>query len=160
MKAGKVWGETILIKDTPFCRMAYIRVKAGSRCSTHLHQHMTNTRLTDPEILELRYPVRLKRFAIRTDSGGKGRWQGGNGLIRELEFLEPVHLTLLSQHRIEEPYGLAGGKAGKPGKQYITRKSGVVEELIGMTEATLMTGDRFMIFTPGGGGYGPADSTN
>ncbi|RMD96681.1 MAG: hydantoinase B/oxoprolinase family protein, partial [Bacteroidetes bacterium] len=77
-----------------------------------VHQHMTNTRITDPEDLELRYPVRLLRFALRKNSGGNGKWKGGDGIVRELEFLEEVELTILSQHRKEQPYGLSGGSPG------------------------------------------------
>ena len=121
-----------------------------------VHQHMTNTRMTDPEIFELRFPVRLQTFAIRLDSGGKGQFTGGNGIIREIEFLEPVHLTLLSQHRIEEPYGLSGGDPGSYGEQWVVTKGGHKLPLIGITEAYLLTGERFIIHTPGGGGYGKA----
>ena len=86
-----------------------------------VHTHMTNTAITDPEILELRYPVTLRRFAIRTGSGGRGQGRGGNGVIRELEFLAPLSVSLLTQHRTTAPYGLAGGQAGKPGVQYLIR---------------------------------------
>src|ERR1700682_4247788 len=74
-----------------------------------VHTHMTNTRITDPEVLEHRYPVRVRRFAVRSGSGGAGRWRGGDGAVRELEFLAPVEVSLLTQHRREGPYGVAGG---------------------------------------------------
>ena len=119
-----------------------------------VHTHMTNTRITDPEIFELRYPVHLKRFEIRQNSGGEGLHKGGDGIIREIEFLAPVKLSVLSQHRIVAPYGLAGGKNGKQGKQKIIRKSGEEIELRGIDGADLELGDRFIIETPGGGGFG------
>ena len=119
-----------------------------------VHQHMTNTRITDPEILEFRYPVRLHRFAVREGSGGKGRWRGGDGIIREMEFLENVEMTLLSQHREQAPYGMEGGEPGKPGAQYLIRKDGVRETLKGIDSRDLQAGDRIVIETPGGGGWG------
>jgi 5-oxoprolinase (ATP-hydrolysing) len=120
-------------------------------------QHMTNTRITDPEILERRYPVRLRRFAIRRGSGGKGRWAGGDGLVRELEFLQPVELSVLTQHRVEAPYGLHGGQPGQRGRQWLVRVGGQTETLGGTAGASLQPGDRLIVETPGGGGYGSAD---
>jgi 5-oxoprolinase (ATP-hydrolysing) len=114
----------------------------------------SNTAITDPEILEWRFPVRLHRFALRKGSGGSGQWQGGNGLIRELEFLEPQTISLLGQHRTEAPYGLAGGSAGKCGRQTVIRADGTVEELEFAAQIEMKPGDRLVIETPGGGGYG------
>ncbi|MAT55173.1 MAG: 5-oxoprolinase [Saprospirales bacterium] len=122
-----------------------------------VHQHMTNTRITDPEDLELRYPVRLLRFALRKNSGGNGKWKGGDGIVRELEFLEEVELTILSQHRKEQPYGLSGGSPGMAGKQYLIRKSGAEEKLAGVDSCRAEPGDRIVIETPGGGGFGQED---
>lgn len=119
-----------------------------------VHHHMTNTRITDAEVLESRYPVRVTRLAIRQGSGGAGKWRGGDGMIRELEFLEPVSLTLLSEHRTQRPYGLSGGEAGAPGQQLIIRADGSTEALGGQAKAQLNAGDCFRIETPGGGGYG------
>ena len=119
-----------------------------------VHQHMTNTRITDPEILELRYPVQLEKFEIRKGSGGKGKWKGGNGITREIFFKEPLEINILSQHRIEKPYGLKGGASGKSGEQYIIRKNSFVQNLKGMDSTTVSEGDRIVIQTPGGGGYG------
>ncbi|MGK7368583.1 MAG: hydantoinase B/oxoprolinase family protein [Candidatus Halalkalibacterium sp. M3_1C_030] len=119
-----------------------------------VHHHMTNTAGTDPEILEHRYPVRLDRYAIRKDSGGNGRYQGGNGIERELTFLEPVSLSVLTQHRVEAPYGLEGGKAGATGKQWIIKRNGNKEQLSSISGSELEAGDKFIIQTPGGGGYG------
>ncbi|HEY5823772.1 MAG TPA: hydantoinase B/oxoprolinase family protein, partial [Cyclobacteriaceae bacterium] len=119
-----------------------------------VHQHMTNTRITDPEILELRYPVRLERFEIRKGSGGKGKWNGGDGIIREIVAREDLEINILSQHRKEKPYGLKGGSEGKTGNQYILTKGKRKLKLKGMDSATLQTGDRLVIETPGGGAFG------
>ena len=119
-----------------------------------VHQHMTNTRITDPEIMELRYPVRLERFAIRHGSGGKGQWQGGNGIIREIRFLAPLALTILSQHREVAPYGLAGGEAGKKGIQWVERRDKNREDLLGIAAVEIEKGDMIHLESPGGGGYG------
>ncbi len=127
---------------------------AGWHGRSAVHQHMTNTRITDPEELEWRYPVRLRRFAIRNHSGGQGRWRGGDGIIRELEFLEPLELTLLSQHRIQAPYGLHGGEPGQPGRQILFRQDGTQESLPGIAGRVVYPGDRLLLETPGGGGYG------
>ncbi len=123
-----------------------------------VHTHMTNTRATDPELLEHRFPVRLERFAIRRGSGGAGLHRGGDGAVREMQFLRPLSLSLLSQHRIEGPYGMAGGSRGKPGRQQIIRATGEVVELAGVDGVDVTTGDRLILETPGGGGWGkPVD---
>jgi 5-oxoprolinase (ATP-hydrolysing) len=119
-----------------------------------VHQHMTNTRITDPEEVELRYPARLWRFAIRQGSGGSGKWNGGNGVIREWEFLRPVKMTLLSQHRIIPPYGLNGGANGQCGEQWFVAPDGQREPMTGIESRTVEPGGRVIIETPGGGGYG------
>ena len=126
----------------------------GFKGRSAVHQHMTNTRITDPEDLELRYPVRLLRFSLRQNSGGSGKWKGGDGIIRELEFLEEVELTLLSQHRKVQPYGLEGGQPGKVGKQCLIKKSGEVLMLDGVDSCRAAPGDRIIVETPGGGGFG------
>jgi 5-oxoprolinase (ATP-hydrolysing) len=126
----------------------------GFHGASAVHTHMTNTRITDPEVLEHRYPVRLERFAIRRGSGGAGRYHGGDGAVRELTFLEPVSLSLLSQHRIEVPYGMAGGEPGQPGRQRLVRASGEVEELASVDGREAGAGDRLILETPGGGGWG------
>jgi 5-oxoprolinase (ATP-hydrolysing) len=124
-----------------------------------VHQHMTNTRITDPEELELRYPVRLWRFAIRRGSGGAGLHRGGDGIIREMEFLEEMEATLLSQHRVEAPYGMHGGMPGKVGMQLLISVDGSVKPLKGIAGFRVGRGDRVRIETPGGGGWGaPAAS--
>ncbi|MDY7094250.1 MAG: hydantoinase B/oxoprolinase family protein [Acidobacteriota bacterium] len=122
-----------------------------------VHSHMTNTRITDPEILEHRYPVRLDRFAIRRGSGGAGRWRGGEGVVRELTFLEPVSLSLLTQHRQAGPYGIEGGYPGTPGRQRLVRAGAPLEdaeELAGIDGREVEAGDRLILETPGGGGWG------
>ncbi len=119
-----------------------------------VHHHMTNTRITDPEILELRNPVRLNRFLIRKNSGGEGRFKGGNGVTREIEFLVPVTVSLSSQHRIEKPFGLNGGGPGKRGIQYRIRRDSSIEELAGSGIFSFEAGERIVIKTPGGGGWG------
>ena len=115
---------------------------------------MTNTRITDPEIIEHRYPVRVERFAIRRGSGGNGQHRGGDGAVRELVFLEGMSLSLLTQHRKEGPYGMAGGKSGKPGKQTLIRTSGERVEMDSVDGCEVSPGDRLELKTPGGGGYG------
>ncbi|WP_018619431.1 hydantoinase B/oxoprolinase family protein [Spirosoma luteum] len=124
----------------------------GADGRSAVHQHMTNTKLTDPEELERRYPVRLHQFAIRTGSGGAGTWRGGDGIIREIEFLEPVQATLLSQHRAVAPYGLNGGEPGKTGQQTLIFADGRTESLPGIFTRAMQTGERIRIETPGGGG--------
>ncbi|MDX1943637.1 MAG: hydantoinase B/oxoprolinase family protein, partial [Saprospiraceae bacterium] len=119
-----------------------------------VHQHMTNTKITDPEELEFRYPVYLHQFSVRTNSGGKGQWNGGDGIIREIEFLEDLEITILSQHRKEAPYGLENGEAGKIGQQTLIRKNGVQKILLGIASEKVESGDRLIIETPGGGGFG------
>uniref|UniRef100_A0AAU1LMC1 Hydantoinase B/oxoprolinase family protein n=1 Tax=Streptomyces sp. NBC_00148 TaxID=2903626 RepID=A0AAU1LMC1_9ACTN len=117
--------------------------------------HMTNSRLTDPEILEWRYPVLLESFGVREDSGGPGRWHGGRGVERRIRFLEPVTVALLSSHRRVPPYGMAGGGPGALGQQYVERAGGeTVTPLEGCDTAELDTGDVLVLRTPGGGGYG------
>jgi 5-oxoprolinase (ATP-hydrolysing) len=119
-----------------------------------VHSHMTNTRATDPEVLERRYPVRLERFAVRRGSGGSGRFTGGDGAVREITFLAPMSLSILSQHRIERPYGLEGGEPGLGGSQRVVRASGDVLELAPVDGCEVEAGDRLVLETPGGGGYG------
>jgi 5-oxoprolinase (ATP-hydrolysing) len=119
-----------------------------------VHQHMTNTKITDPEELELRYPVRLWRFAIRRGSSGDGRWRGGDGIIREFEFLAPVEMTLLAEHRRVAPYGMAGGGDGAVGRQHLRYADGREEAAGGRLSRQLGPGDRLVIETPGGGGWG------
>ncbi len=116
--------------------------------------HMTNSRLTDPEVLEWRYPVRLERYQIRHGSGGAGRWHGGCGGHREIRFAEPMTVTTLASHRRVAPYGMAGGQPGALGRHWVNRADGSVTELRGCDSVDVGAGDVFVIETPGGGGYG------
>jgi len=125
---------------------------------THgVHTHMTNTRITDPEVLEHRYPVRLRKFVIRQGSGGAGRWRGGNGVVREIEFLAPLQFSILSQHRDSAPFGMAGGGDGAVGRQTIIRADGSRKSIRGVDGCSVANGDLLVLKTPGGGGYGEPD---
>lgn len=120
-----------------------------------VHTHMTNTRLTDPEVLELRFPVRLLEFSIRNHSGGDGAHRGGNGVVRRLQFLQPLQLSILSQRRGPyPPFGLAGGGPGALGVNLLCRADGAVEQLAACTTLAVQPADELIIQTPGGGGYG------
>ncbi|MPZ08904.1 MAG: 5-oxoprolinase [Kiloniellaceae bacterium] len=121
-----------------------------------VHSHMTNTRMTDPEVLEWRFPVRLEAFRIRHGSGGAGRHRGGDGVVRRMRFLEGMTATILSLHRTTDPYGLAGGEPGRRGRNTVIRADGSREELKGSDETEMNPGDVFLIETPGGGGFGKA----
>ena len=120
--------------------------------------HMTNSRLTDPEILESRYPVILESFEIRSDSGGTGKYTGGNGVVRKVRFLEPMTAGILSNHRLVPPFGLHGGAAGKVGKSYVVRQNKAIEPLDSTATVEMQPGDTFIIETPGGGGYGALET--
>jgi 5-oxoprolinase (ATP-hydrolysing) len=120
--------------------------------------HMTNSRLTDPEILEWRFPVLLESFEIRRGSGGAGRWRGGDGAVRRVRFLEPMTAAILSGHRRFAPYGMAGGFSGKVGRNWVHRADGKVVDLEACDQVEMNSGDSFVIETPGGGGYGPPDA--
>jgi 5-oxoprolinase (ATP-hydrolysing) len=120
-----------------------------------VHSHMTNTRLTDVEVLETRYPVRLVRFAIRKGSGGSGRFQGGNGMVRELMALEPLEVSLVTSRRLGTgPYGLEHGGCGRPGENWWIGTEGQQRRLEGSCQIRLEAGERIRILTPGGGGFG------
>ena len=125
-----------------------------------VHHHMTNTLITDPEILEHRYPAILEEFSIRKNSGGMGQWNGGNGIRRIIKFTQTLDLTVLSQHRVESPFGLSGGQNGQCGSQHIITRDGDKIDLDGIDEYTVMKGDRLVIETPGGGGYGIQGTSN
>ena len=122
-------------------------------CSA-VHTHMTNTRITDPEILETRFPVQLVRFSIRPGSGGAGLHAGGDGVIRSIRALEPIEVSFVSQHRTQGPYGLHGGRDGSPGNQYLVLADGSRHSLAGCDQCVLEIGDTVTVETPGGGGWG------
>ena len=115
---------------------------------------MTNSRLTDPEVLEFRFPVRLESYALREGSGGAGRWRGGDGGVRRVRFLEPMTASILSNGRVHPAFGMAGGQPGAPGINRVVRADGRVEELAHIGSAEMAEGDLFEIHTPGGGGFG------
>jgi len=119
-----------------------------------VQSHMTNTRMTDPEVLELRFPLINEAFSIRRGSGGNGRHRGGDGVVRKLRFLEPMTATVLSSHRKVPPFGLEGGEPGQCGRNYVIRADGTEVRLQGNDEMDLEAGDLFVIETPGGGGFG------
>ena len=115
---------------------------------------MTNTRLTDPEILELRYPVVLEEFSVRRGSGGKGKWSAGDGIYRRIRFMREMKLTLLTSYRDVVPYGLNGGEPGQIGQNWVRRNSGEMERLKGCDETNLAVGEAVALMTPTGGGFG------
>ncbi len=121
--------------------------------------HMTNSRLTDPEILETRHPVRLERFKIRHGSGGAGEHQGGDGVIRDVRFLEPMRANILANRRRVPPRGIKGGGNAKPARNWVERVDGSIEKLTATASSEMEPGDRFVIETPGGGGYGSVGSS-
>jgi 5-oxoprolinase (ATP-hydrolysing) len=127
---------------------------AGFDGTDVVQTNMTNSRLTDPEILEFRFPVRLESYAIRPGSGGAGRWHGGNGGVRKVRFLEPMTAAILSNNRVHAPFGMAGGAPGEKGRNRVLRADGRVEELGHIGKTDMAAGDVFVIETPGGGGYG------
>ncbi|MBT9312733.1 hydantoinase B/oxoprolinase family protein [Leptothoe kymatousa] len=118
--------------------------------------HMTNSRLTDPEVLEWRFPVLLDTFTLRRGSGGQGQYGGGDGVVRRIQFRAPMTAAILSNHRRVAPFGLKGGQPGQTGRNYIVRRDGTVEPLTSKAMAPMAPGDSFVIETPGGGGYGTA----
>ncbi|AZV78682.1 5-oxoprolinase [Parasedimentitalea marina] len=127
----------------------------GFHGTSAVHSHMTNTRMTDPEVLETRFPVRLDEFSIRRGSGGLGKFCGGDGIVRRLRFLEATTVTVLSSHRKVQPHGAMGGSSGAVGENSIERENGQIEMLNGNDEANMMPSDVFVLKSPGGGGFGP-----
>ena len=125
----------------------------GFAGASAVQTHMTNSRLTDPEVLEWRFPVRLEAFSIRRGSGGAGRWRGGDGVVRRIRFLEPMTAAILSGHRRIASYGLNGGEPGQVGRNIVERIDGAVEALPGTAQTVMQPGDAFVIETPGGGGW-------
>ncbi|WP_299592864.1 hydantoinase B/oxoprolinase family protein [uncultured Tateyamaria sp.] len=130
----------------------------GFNGASAVHSHMTNTRMTDPEVLETRFPVRVDEFSIRVGSGGAGVFRGGDGIVRKLRFNEPMTVTTLSSHRQTAPHGAAGGSPGAFGENEIVRADGKIETKNGNDVAHMNVGDVFVLKTPGGGGYGVAKS--
>jgi 5-oxoprolinase (ATP-hydrolysing) len=133
------------------------RLAGGFDGTSVVQTHMTNSRLTDPEVLEFRFPVRLESYAIRQGSGGAGRWRGGDGGVRRVRFLEPMTASILSNGRVHPAFGLAGGQGGAPGVNRVVRADGRVETLAHIGSAEMAPGDVFEIHTPGGGGFGRSE---
>ena len=119
-----------------------------------VHTHMTNSRLTDPEVLELRFPVLLEDFHIRRGFGRPGKWNAGDGTRARIRFLEKMECAILSGHRRVRPFGLAGGEAGALGENSVRRRDGHVEQLEGCDQTVLEAGEAVIVMTPTGGGYG------
>lgn len=128
----------------------------GFHGTSAVHSHMTNTRMTDPEVLETRFPVRVEEFSIREGSGGAGHWRGGEGITRRLRFNDAMTVTVLTSHREVPPHGMNGGGPGGVGENFITRADGTHHPMKGNDQAELAPGDVFTMRTPGGGGYGAA----
>lgn len=151
--------NNVLIGDSTFGYYETIGGGSGGTAAHHgadaVHTHMTNTRITDPEILESRLPVRLRRFSIRQGSGGTGLHRGGDGMIREFEFMKPLVISLLTGRRNVGPYGASGGTAGKAGRNLLVHE-GKTEPLAATASLSVVAGDRLIIETPGGGGWGKA----
>jgi 5-oxoprolinase (ATP-hydrolysing) len=131
------------------------RLTGGFDGTSVVQTHMTNSRLTDPEVLEFRFPVRLESYAIREGSGGVGQWRGGDGGVRRVRFLEPMTASILSNGRVFAAFGMAGGQAGQAGINRVVRADGTVEDLGHIGQVQMQPGDVFEIHTPGGGGFGP-----
>jgi len=127
---------------------------AGFHGTGGVHVHMTNSRLTDPEVLELRFPVVLEEFALRPSSGGQGRWRAGDGTRRTIRFLEAMDCAILSSHRARPPQGLAGGAPGEVGRTEVRRRDGRIEVLPACAQTVLAPGEAVTIVTPTAGGYG------
>ena len=132
------------------------QLEGGFDGTSVVQTHMTNSRLTDPEVLEFRFPVRLESYAIRQGSGGAGRWHGGDGGVRRVRFLEPMTAGILSNGRVYPAFGMAGGHSGLPGINRVVRADGSVQELAHIGQVEMQAGDVFEIHTPGGGGFGKA----
>ena len=147
-----VWGNERLQNYETIC--GGTGAGNGFDGASAVHSHMTNTRMTDPEILEWRFPVRLEAFGIRRGSGGAGRWRGGDGAVRRMRFLEAMTVTTLGSHRKVRPFGLAGGRPGACGVDVVERADGSVEHLEGNDRRELQPGDLYHMETPAGGGYG------
>jgi 5-oxoprolinase (ATP-hydrolysing) len=129
----------------------------GFAGTSGVQTHMTNSRLTDPEVLEWRFPVLVQEFRLRSGSGGAGQYPGGDGVVRRIEFREPMTAAILSSNRARAPFGLAGGQPGQVGRNQVRRADGRVEAIAHKAEVQMQAGDSFVIETPGGGGYGPRE---
>ena len=153
--------NNITFGDETFGHYETVAGGAGAGPTWHgrggVHTHMTNTRITDPEILERRYPVILKRFHLNPGTGGKGHYYGGDGVIREYLFRKSLTLSILTERRVFQPYGLFGGDPGCKGQNLMVYNDGRIVSLGSKTTINCNSGDVFLLKTPGGGGYGPVD---
>lgn len=150
--------NNLLFGDDTF---GYYETICGGAGATHhadgasaVHTHMTNTRLTDPEVFESRFPVRLREFRIRRDSGGIGKHRGGDGIVRQIEFLAPLTVSLITQRRNTQPYGLDDGSPGAAGENILKRVDQPKEQLPSRIQLSVEPGDILTLKTPGGGGCG------
>jgi 5-oxoprolinase (ATP-hydrolysing) len=128
----------------------------GYAGASAVHTHMTNSLMTDPEVFELRFPVLLEEFSIRENSGGQGRWSGGEGVKRRVRFLDELEMAIVSNRRTIPPSGAQGGGPGGVGRNRVIRRDGRIDELLSCDKTTMQPGDVFEILTPGGGGFGKA----
>ena len=147
-----IWGNERVQNYETICGGSGASINQDG-CSA-VHTHMTNSRLTDPEVLEWRFPVRLESFSIRKNSGGKGLKNGGDGVDRRIRFLEPMTVNIITGHRIVPPYGLAGGNSGAVGKNYVIHSNNNITELKTKGQIEVVKDDIFVLKTPGGGGFG------
>ena len=148
-----IWGNDRYQYYETICGGAGATPRRAGRSA--VHTHMTNSRLTDPEVLEWRFPVRLDSFEVRRGSGGRGRFDGGDGAVRRVRFGEDMTVNILSSRRVVAPFGVDGGRPGSVGRNRVLRADGRVEELGGNARAEVGPDDVVEIATPGGGGYGP-----
>lgn len=132
----------------------------GFRGASAVHTHMTNTRIGDPEFIEARHPIRIEEFSIRRGTGGRGRFAGGDGVRRVYRALAPLSACVVAEHRREGGPGLSGGEPGAPGAERVLRRDGRVEAISGHAEVDLEPGDRLVVETPGGGGFGAQAPTS
>ena len=151
---------TFFVKLSRSFPLLSISVKGGAGAGptwvgrSGVHTHCTNTRITDPEILERRYPVLLRRFGLRAGSGGAGMNKGGDGVIREIEPLRPLVMSILSERRTLRPYGLEGGEPGMTGRNLLIKEGGIALNIGAKRSCNINVGERLVIESPGGGGYG------
>jgi 5-oxoprolinase (ATP-hydrolysing) len=150
-----IWGNNRIQNYETICGGSGASAKQNG-CNA-VQTHMTNTRLTDPEVLEWRFPVRLETFEIRKNSGGKGKHKGGEGVNRQMRFLEPMTVNIIAGHRIVPPYGIAGGEPGAVGENYVVHSDQKVTNIGTKGQIEVNKNDVFILKTPGGGGYGNPD---
>ncbi len=150
-----IWGNDRIQNYETICGGS--GASANQNGCSAVQTHMTNTRLTDPEVLEWRFPVRLETFKIRKNSGGKGKYKGGEGVDRQMRFLEPMTVNMIAGHRIEPPYGIAGGEPGAVGENYVVHSDQKVTNIGTKGQVEVNKNDIFILKTPGGGGYGYPD---